>query len=100
MCDKVLVYLTSARMNLYVWLAIERQFITKSSMTETQSLFSKKVELSIKEYMTKIMNMCDVFTTVGIFVLDSKQINIILVGLPIKYDYEQISLVFGKHSFT
>lgn len=75
-CDDVLVYLTTATIGFVIWLMIERRFATRSSV----KLFSlrhmiysqKKGQMTIKEYMPKINQMCDVLAAAGSGISDQE----------------------------
>ncbi|XP_040950216.1 uncharacterized protein [Gossypium hirsutum] len=73
-----------------VWSTVLRRFAAKSSLTVLtfrHSLYSqKKGQLSIQEYLAKIQGQCDTLLAVGTNTSNQEQINIILAGLPVKYE--------------
>ncbi|MBA0765916.1 hypothetical protein Gotri_015017 [Gossypium trilobum] len=90
LCDDILVYLICASTSFEVCSIIEKQSATQSSIktsSQRHMLYSqKKWQMTIKEYLFKIKNMCDVLSATVRFVSDQEQVNIILAGLPLEYD--------------
>lgn len=46
----------------------------------------KKGQLSVKYYMAKEKQMCDVLTIAGNEVFEQEQVNVVLAGLPVEYE--------------
>lgn len=67
--DDVLVHLTDARSSFDVWSTVVKRFASKSTLTIStlrHSLYSKKKgQLTIKEYLAKIKNLCDTLVAAG-----------------------------------
>ncbi|KAH1064146.1 hypothetical protein J1N35_029133 [Gossypium stocksii] len=77
-----------------IWLIVERRFATRSSAKlfslKHMLYYQKEGQLSISDYMSKLKQMCDILVAAGNGVSDQEHINVILAGLPVKYELVRV----------
>ncbi|KAK5775141.1 hypothetical protein PVK06_043010 [Gossypium arboreum] len=88
--NDVLVHLTTSKTSFNIWSTIERRFNAKSTIKISNmrhDLYSlKKMNLSIKEYVSKVKHLSDNLTAAGSFVSEQEQVSVILAGFSLEFD--------------
>lgn len=98
---------TGATTAQQIWTKASTLFATKSEPKVGRLKHDlhavKKGDLSVTEYLARVKRMCDVISTSGHGVSESKQRQAILAGLPVKYEsvithstYSPLSLSIEK----